>query len=90
MDGAPSWFVTSTAGAMGARLSARDALAFNHETSAAETIPCGTDGSVRRHHGRNIANWAQHTFTSLLLKLRSLDPVRRKRRGIGAWRQEFL
>jgi hypothetical protein len=41
--------------------SLRDAAAFNHEFSAAETIPCGTDGSVRRppsaeHNGRRASH----------------------------------
>jgi hypothetical protein len=29
-----------------------------HETNAAFTMPCGTDGSMRQHHAPSIANCA--------------------------------
>jgi hypothetical protein len=47
MDGAPSCFVASMIGTGCAPPAARDAPAFNHEISAAGTIPCGTVGAVR-------------------------------------------
>jgi hypothetical protein len=78
MVGASSLF-GATAGAASKPPSARDASAFNHEISAAETIPCGTDGSVRRRQRRQHSQLRAPDLHKLAIK------VKIDRSGAALW-----
>src|SRR5258708_1443287 len=79
IGGVPRSLFGATAGAASKPPSARDAGAFNHETSAAETIPCGTDGSVRRYQRRQHSQSRASDLHKLAIK------VKIDRSGAALW-----